>query len=168
LGWDPETIRRDGLPYSTWIRRGLITATEGNVTDYSQIREQIVKEIWPRFQIKEIAFDPYGATEMVSKLMVEGLTMVEFRQNTQTFNEPTQKLEALVTSRRLDHAGHAVLRAHAASTTVKLDLNKTFRSIKERDTGRIDGIVALIMALSRSLRKQPDPFVYIVRGLREI
>ncbi|MBI1826439.1 MAG: hypothetical protein HY287_00920 [Planctomycetes bacterium] len=146
----------------------MITATEGNVTDYTLIREQIVKEIWPRFQIKEIAFDPYGVTEMVSSLMEEGLTMVEFRQNIQTFNEPTQKLEALVTSRRLEHGGHPVLRAHAAATTVKLDANENLRPVKERDTGRIDGIVSLIMALSRSIRKQPDPFVYVVRGLREM
>jgi phage terminase large subunit-like protein len=61
-----------------------------------------------------------------------------------------------------------VLRAHAAATTVKLDANENLRPVKERDTGRIDDIVALIMALSRAIRKQPDPFICLERGLREM
>ena len=62
-----------------------------------------MNDIISRFAITEIAFDPYGATEMVTKLMEEGLSMMEFRQNIQTFNEPTQKLEALVASRRIEN-----------------------------------------------------------------
>jgi len=64
--------------------------------------------------------------------------MIEFRQNIQTFNEPTQKLEALVVSRGIEHGGHPVLRAHAQGTTVKVDANENLRPVKDRNTGRID------------------------------
>ena len=59
--------RRDRLPYSMWIRQGVITATKGSVTDDGVIREQIVNDIARRFDIEEIAFDPYGAAEIVNK-----------------------------------------------------------------------------------------------------
>ncbi len=156
--------RRDRLPYSTWIRQGLITATPGNVTDYAVIRERIVNDLYIRFDIEEIAFDPYGATEIVTKLMEHGLTMIEFRQNIQTFNEPTQKLEALIASGMIEHGGHPVLRAHAQATTIKLDVNENIRPAKDRNTGRIDGIVALIMALSRAIRHEAFHSVYETRG----
>lgn len=150
------------MPYSTWIRQGLITATEGNVTDYSVIRERITEDLNKRFEIEEIAFDPYGATELVTKIMEEDryLKLVEFRQNIQTFNEPTQKLEALVASGKVEHGGHPVLRAHAASTTVKTDVNENIRPVKDRNTGRIDGIVALIMALSRAIAHKEFRSIY--------
>jgi len=160
-----ERERRDRLPYSTWIRQGLITATSGNVTDYTVIRKRIVEDIAKRFDIEEIAFDPYGATEMVTKLMEHDLTMVEFRQNIQTFNEPTQKLEALIASGRIEHGGHPVLRAHALATTVKTDVNENIRPVKDRNTGRIDGIVALIMALSRTIAHKEFQSIYETRGV---
>jgi phage terminase large subunit-like protein len=159
-----ERERRDRLPYSRWIRDGLIRTTEGNVTDYSVIRKQIKEEIAKRFSIREIAFDPYGATEMVSKLIARGLKMVEFRQTIQNFNEPTQKLEALVKSKHIHHGGHPILRAHAEAVTVKTDVNENLRPVKDTSTGRIDGIVALIMALSRGMRHETFKSVYSMRG----
>jgi len=161
-----ERERRDRLPYTTWIRQGFITATDGNVTDYAAIRARIVNDLAKRFKIEEMAFDPYGATEMITKLMEHRLSMVEFRQNIQTFNEPTQKLEALIVSRRIEHGGHPVLRAHAAATTVKTDANENVRPVKDRNAGRIDGIVALIMAISRATQNEPRTSVYATRGVR--
>jgi len=146
-----ERERRDRLPYRTWVRQGLITATEGNVTDYAVIRQEICAEIGKRYRIAQIAFDPYGATELVSSMMDQGFEMVEFRQTIQTFNEPTQKLEALVAAGAIEHGGHPVLRAHAEAASVKTDANENLRPVKDRSTGRIDGIVALIMAISRCI-----------------
>lgn len=157
-----ENERRDRLPYAQWIRQGLITATDGNVTDYDQIRDTIIK-LDKQYEIRDVAFDPYGATEMVAKLLDEGIKMVEFRQTIQTFNEPTQKLEALIAARRIEHGGHPVLRAHAAAVTVKTDLNENIRPVKDKTTGRIDGIVALIMALSRAVKHKKS--VYERRGV---
>lgn len=158
-----ENERRDRLPYSQWIRQGLITATEGNVTDYEAIRETLNK-LEKRYEIEEIAFDPFGATELVTKLMHDHFKMVEFRQTIQTFNEPTQKLEALISAGRIEHGGHPVLRAHALAVTVKTDLNENIRPVKDKTTGRIDGIVALIMALSRAIiRREPyEPRAFVM------
>lgn len=153
-----ENERRDRLPYSMWIKQGLITATEGNVTDYEVIRETLNK-LEKKYEIEEIAFDPFGATELVTKLMRDHFKMVEFRQTIQAFNEPTQKLEALITAGQIEHGAHPVLRAHAQAVTVKTDLNENIRPVKDKTTGRIDGIVALIMALSRAiLRREPSEY----------
>ncbi len=160
-----ERERRDRLPYTTWVRQGLITATPGNVTDYAMIQERIIEEIARRFNVKQVAFDPYGATEMVTKLMEHSIEMVEFRQTIQHFNEPTQKLEALITGRKIAHGGHPVLRAHAQAVTVKTDLNENIRPVKDRTTGRIDGIVALIMALGRCVARDQFRSIYETRGL---
>ncbi len=157
--------KRDRVPYTTWIRDGLITATEGNITDYNAIRSQICDNIGKRFEIVQIAFDPYGATEMVTNLADDGFEVVEFRQTIQRFNEPTQKLEALITAGAIEHGGHPVLRAHAESATVKTDVNENIRPVKDRSTGRIDGIVALIMALSRVMLHTEFRSVYEDRGL---
>lgn len=127
--------------------------------------ERIVNDLDQRFRIEEIAFDPYGATEMVAQLMDHGLKMVEFRQTIQAFNEPTQKLEALVASGRIEHGGHPVLRAHAQATTVKVDVKENLRPVRDRNTGRIDGIVALIMALSRAMRHEQNQRVYATLGV---
>lgn len=100
---------------------------------------------------------------MVAKLIDEGIKMVEFRQNIQTFNEPSQKLEALITAGRIEHGGHPVLRAHAQAVTVKTGLNEKIRPVKDRSTGRIDGIIALIMAISRAIKHKKS--VYETRGV---
>jgi phage terminase large subunit-like protein len=67
------------VPYDVWIREGFIEATEGNVIDYDVLRKRI-QEDHDFFQIKEVAFDPWNATQLVTQLGSDGLNMIPFRQ----------------------------------------------------------------------------------------
>jgi phage terminase large subunit-like protein len=92
---------------------------------------------------------------MVTKLMEHSLKMVEFRQNIQTFNEPQSSNGRRGRIRAWRHP----CSGPCPAATIKIDVNENIRPVKDRNTGRIDGIVALIMALSRAIRRQ-EPSEY--------
>jgi phage terminase large subunit-like protein len=170
--WVPkDNVRRraerDGVPYADWIDQGLITATEGNITDYDVIRRDI-NALGDRFAFQEIAFDPWNATQLATQLSGDGFTMVEFRQGFQSMTEPTKQLMALCLAKKINHGDNAVLRWMASNVAVKQDPAGNLKPDKGKSTEKIDGIVALIMALGRAI-VQPDlESVYDSRGLRTI
>lgn len=143
-----ERQKRDRVPYQTWVREKRITATEGNVVDYRIIRRDI-NEIGRRFQIKEIAFDPWNASALVSDLQDDGFEMIQFRQGYPSLTGPSKELEALVLSGRLRHGGNPVLKWMASNVMIESDHAGNIKPSKKKSTERIDGIVALVMALGR-------------------
>ncbi len=156
---------RDRVPYPLWINQGLINATAGEVVDYAFIRRQIQWDA-ERFRIKEIAFDPWNATQLATELNGDGIEMVELRQGFQSLTEPTKKLMELALEGKMRHYGHPVLRWNASNVSVKVDAAGNLKPDKEKSTERIDGIVAMILALARII-VQPEPrkSVYETRGL---
>jgi phage terminase large subunit-like protein len=168
--WVPEEGarkrgERDRVPYPLWIKQGLIYPTEGQVVDYAFIRRQIQWDA-KRFRIKEIAFDPWNATQLATELDGDGLKMIELRQGFQSLTEPTKKLMELALEGKVRHHGHPVLRWNASNVAVKVDSAGNLKPDKEKSTERIDGIVAMILALARII-VQPEPrkSVYETRGL---
>ena len=112
--WCPEDCaadreRTNRVNYRTWIDQGLIQETSGDVTDYDVIRTDIVK-LGQEFAIKEIAFDPFNATQLANQLTQDGFKMFAFRQNMASFNEPMTALEKLSKEGRVHHGGNPVLR----------------------------------------------------------
>lgn len=156
---------RDRVPYVTWARQGLIEMTPGNVVDYDMIRMRI-NELGKRFKIREIAIDPWNATQLASQLQGDGFEVVTFGQGYKDMTAPTKELEKLVVSGKLRHGGHPVLRWMASNVAVELDAAGNLKPSKKRSTERIDGIVAAIMALGRAMLDQKPPSVYKERGLR--
>lgn len=160
--------RRDGVPYDVWERQGLVTATEGDVVDYMAIRQQ-VNEDAQRFKLREVAFDPWNATQLATQLGEEdGLAMLQVRQGYQSLNEPTKELEKRVTDGRIRHGGNAVLRWMASNVAIKTDPAGNIKPDKGKSTERIDGIVALVMALSRAMVRTDTTSVYETRGIEAI
>lgn len=159
--------RADRVPYGQWIRDGLITATPGNVVDQGFIREKL-NELGSVFSIQELAFDPWNATKIATELMGDGFKVVELRQGFRSLSEPTKHLGALVTAKTLRHGKHPVLRWMASNMVVRQDPNGNLAPDKSKATERIDGIVALIMGLSRAItaEKAPEYQVLIVGGRR--
>lgn len=163
--WIPEDTmrereREDGVPYSLWVKQGLITATEGNVIDYDRIVDDITTRILPRFpRLKgvEIGYDPAFATDIALRLQNhKGFNMVEVLQNYKHLSEPAYLFEGLIRSKRVAHGGHRVLRHHVENVLAKRDDAGRLRPVKARNTRkRIDGVVSTIMALSR-LSVMPD------------
>lgn len=173
--WVPEEgarqrERRDHVPYVSWIRQGLIEATPGEVVDYDVIRRRI-QDLSERYHVQEIALDRWNATQLATQLSGDGFEMVAFGQGYASMNAPTKKLEELVLARKLAHGGHPVLRWMAGNVSLETDAADNWKPSKKKSTDRIDGIVALIMALDRATVQQ-DSHVSIYdrecRGFLEI
>jgi len=152
--WVPQDdilvrAKRDRVPYDVWVREGLITATEGNATDFGFIKAAII-EACGRFDLRELAYDRMFAGEIIQDLMAEGVTVVPFGQGFLSMASPTAHLERMLLAGELQHGGNAVLRWNASNVTVQTDAAGNIKPDKERSTERIDGVVALIMAIGRA------------------
>jgi len=152
--------------YAGWMRNGSLTVTPGNVIDFGWIEADLI-EMSSRFQVQGVAFDPFQATQLSTRMLAEGLPMIEVRPTVLNFSEPMKALEALVLQRRLIHDGDPVLGWMASNVVAHLDAKDNIYPRKERPENKIDGIVALIMALSRALigdgtPKMPDDYTLMI------
>lgn len=162
-----EKGRRDRVSYDGWARAGLITPTPGNAIDYETIRAAI-ERLGEKYDIGDIAFDRWGAVQMSQQLEGAGFTMVAMGQGFQSMSPPTKELLRLVLDGRLAHGGHPVLRWMADNLVVQTDPAGNIKPNKAKSTARIDGMVALIMALDRATRHKETKSVYEGRGLRTL
>jgi phage terminase large subunit-like protein len=143
-----ERERRDRVPYSTWVREGLVEATPGNVIDYAYIRARI-NALKAMYDIQEVAYDPWNATQLSLQLQDDGIVMVEMRQGFASMTAPSKELLRLVLAKQVAHAGNPVLRWMADNVTARSDPAGNVKPDKGKSTNKIDGIVASIMALAR-------------------
>jgi phage terminase large subunit-like protein len=159
-----ERERRDKVPYRTWIKQGYMTATPGNVCDYDFIRHHL-GQLAKKYDIKEVAYDPWNASQFSVQLMEDGFQLVEVRQGYKTMSPACKEMERLVLEKKLIHGGNPVLRWMADNVMVVLDPAGNLKMDKSKSTNRIDGMVALAMALFRaSLREKEKVSVYEERG----
>jgi phage terminase large subunit-like protein len=159
-----ERSRRDRVPYDQWTREGFIKPTEGNTTDFRWLQSDIV-ELAGRFGIQEIAYDRTFAGELIRDLTEEGLTMVPFGQGFYSMGSPSASLERIVSGGGIKHNGHPILRWNAANAVISTDPAGNIKPDKKKAQERIDGVVALIMALGRSEVHVTAKTVYKTRGL---
>jgi phage terminase large subunit-like protein len=168
--WIPEDnlklrVRRDHVPYDLWEKQGFIKTTEGNVVHYGFI-EAFIEELHTKYNIKEIAFDRWGAVQMVQNLEGMGFTVVPFGQGYKDMSPPTKELMKLTLEKKIAHGGNPVLRWMMDNIFIKTDPAGNIKPDKEKSTEKIDGAVALIMALDRSIRHQGNiGSVYDERGI---
>ncbi len=142
-------VKRDRVPYDVWNRQGLFNLTEGNVIDYDVIRTRI-KALGNDYDIKEIAFDRWGAQQIVTQLTGDGLTMVQFGQGFASMGAPTKRLMELVLAGELAHGGNPVLRWMAGNVMVEIDPAGNIKPSKSKSREKIDGITALCMGIARA------------------
>jgi len=159
-----ERERRDRVPYLTWAREGFVQTTPGNVIDYDFIRRRI-KELGQIYNIREIAVDRWNSTQLQTQLQGDGFTIVPFGQGFASMSAPTKELEKLIIGGALAHGAHPVLRWNASNVSVETDAAGNLKPSKKKSTERIDGIVALIMALGRAMVREEGGSVYDGRGI---
>ena len=161
----PETAIKDGRnsQYPGWQIMGLLIETPGDVTDLDQI-ENDLKADAKNFDVREIAFDPWQAAQLVQHMMADGAPMIEVRQNVANLSEPMKELEALVKSGRFHH-NDPVLSWMVSNVVCHTDAKDNIFPRKERPENKIDGAVALIIALARALLMEDDTNPYESRGL---
>jgi phage terminase large subunit-like protein len=163
-----ERSTRDRVPYDQWVREGHIIATPGNVVDYEAVRK-VLQEWDAEFDLREIAYDPWNATDLVTRLSEQdGFTCVPLRQGFASLSAPTKALEKAVLGRTLRHDGHPVLRWNISNVAVEQDATGNLKLSKKVSTERIDGAAALVMAVDRMDRnnstKAPSYQMLILGG----
>lgn len=157
--------RRDGVPYDRWADEGLITATDGNVIDYAFIRDAIQRDA-ERFRIKRMAFDRWNSTHLVQELQADGFDMVGFGQGFASMAAPVRELEKLILGEELAHGGHPVLRWMISNIAALSDPAGNTKFDKSKSGDKIDGAVALAMALGIAIAEEvKGPSVYETRGV---
>ena len=169
--WIPEDtmdlrVKRDHVPYDVWERQGYLMTTEGNVVHYGYI-EKFIESLGERFNIREIAFDRWGAVQMVQNLEGMGFTVVPFGQGFKDMSPPTKELMKLTLEKKIAHGGHPVLRWMMDNIFIRQDPAGNIKADKEKSTEKIDGAIATIMGLDRAIRCGLDTgeSVYDTRGL---
>lgn len=169
--WIPEDtmelrVRRDHVPYDVWHKQGFLETTEGNVVHYGYI-EKFIENLGTRYNIREIAFDRWGAVQMVQNLEGMGFTVVPFGQGFKDMSPPTKELMKLTLEQKLAHGGHPVLRWMMDNIYIRTDPAGNIKADKEKSTEKIDGAIATIMGLDRAIRCGNDntSSVYDERGI---
>lgn len=143
----------DGVPYRRWIDEGWIQTTPGNAIGMAFIREEILK-LNKLFFIQEIGFDRWGAEQIRQDLENEGITMVVIGQGFQSMNAPTKEWLRMTFAELFNHGGNAVLAWCVKNLMLKTDAAANLKPDKESSKEKIDGIVALIMAVDRESRNR--------------
>lgn len=140
----------DQAPYRKWAEEGWLTVTPGNVADYGPIKETVL-QAHKDYDLVECGFDDWNAQQTVNDLMAEEVNMVNVPQNTSGMGPGSKALERYVYGLVLRHNGNPVLRNGAGNVSLLFDSNGNYRPDKKKSKqkGRIDGIVATVIALSR-------------------
>ncbi|PJE80681.1 hypothetical protein CI610_00342 [invertebrate metagenome] len=167
--WLPESVIDPNLSgksfhamtlYKLWSDQGYLTLTPGQIIDYRYIRQEILGYA-ARYDVQEIAFDPYGATQLAIQIQEEdGLTMVEVSQTVKNMSEAMKETEALVIDGRLHHGSNPMLDWMASNVTARVDKHDNVFPNKDHADNKIDGMVALFMAMNRILVNRDDSSVY--------
>jgi phage terminase large subunit-like protein len=156
--------RRTGGKATVWAEAGLITVTEGDVIDYDAIKVAMRADA-EQFDLKEVAFDRWGATQLSLDLLDEGFPLIQTGQGFASMSGPTKELLRLVAARSYRHGGNPVARWQAANLITRTDPAGNVKPDKAKSADKIDSIVAAIMALDRAIRhEQPQREDYAAAG----
>ena len=163
-----ERERKDKVPYSVWVRDGLVMATPGDVIDYSFVEDQIFRDM-EMYDLREIGLDPYNARPTITKLQdTERVKVVELRQGYLTMSPMAKDFEAKMLAGELSFGDHPILRWMISCCEIITDPAGNIKPVKPaRQTSgkRIDGIISSIMALSRATAGESSGSVYDTRGI---
>lgn len=162
--------RKDKVPYTAWARDGFVTLTPGNVVDYDFVEAQILKDA-EKFNLDELAYDRWNSTEIINHLSEEGLELAPFGQGFASMNPACLLLEQKILSREITHGDNPVLTWMVSCTETKTDPAGNIKPVKpdRRKSGkRIDGVVAMLMALHRAVNSVEEVSPYEGRGVRAI
>lgn len=136
-----------------WAREGFVTLVPGETMDDETILRDVL-EAAGKFGLCEIGYDPWKMKKLARRLEDEGITMVPVAQSPRTMSEPCRWLETLLAEGRINHGGNPVLRWMADNAVVRRDVSGNIRPDKDKSSEKIDGIVALVVALERTMNQQ--------------
>lgn len=132
--------------YKDWYNKGLLTITDGNVTDYDYILQDLLKANQKVF-IGKVAYDAYNATQWAIDATSEGLPLEPFGQSLGNFNRPTKELERLIRSGKVVIDNNEITRYCFSNVILKHDYCENIKPTKATNQNKIDGVIAMIQAL---------------------
>lgn len=157
--WCPEnwaftTENRYAAQYQAWAREGWLTITEGDAVDYEQVRARVVQDA-AAFRLRDLNIDRlFQSQETAAKLTEEGLTVVGLGQGYLSMASPMKEFERRLVAKKLRHGGNPVLRFMVDHFAVSQDPAGNLKPNKAESQSKIDGVVALVMALDRAMRHE--------------
>ncbi|MCE8042445.1 terminase large subunit [Halomonas daqingensis] len=157
-----ERASTNQAAYETWVNSGDLIITDGEELDFDVIREDI-KDLASRFEIQEVAYDPWRATQLAHQLMSDGASIVEYRNTVQNMSPAMREMEAAITAGRWRHPCDPVLTWMASNVVAKADAKDNIYPRKEKAENKIDGIIAILMALGRAITaegQEPKESIY--------
>lgn len=146
----PESAVEDNERYAAFVTGGHMIATPGDMTDYAFIEEEI-KDICSILDVVDIGCDPAQATYFMTRMQQENLTVVEYAQNVKNMSEPMKEVEARTKARTLWHDGNPVMTWMMGNVVARVDAKEHIYPRKDSEELKIDGPVALIIAMGRFL-----------------
>lgn len=166
-----ERVRRDKVPYFDWVKKGLIKTTDGNVVDYAYI-EKTIKRVCDFFNVRMIAYDRWNSNDLIRRLTDdEVVELIQFGQGYASMSTPTKQIEVLSLQGKLNHASNEVLNWMCSNVVLKKDPSDNWKIDKEKSSEKVDGMVALAMALGVALKdieEKPEINIYQERGLIDL
>lgn len=172
--WCPEAALQDSSnryvdQYRVWADQGHLRVTSGDAVDYGFVKKCILEDA-ERFRLKDLNVDRlFQGYQLSQELDDEGLEVFGMGQGFLSMAVPVKEFERRLLSKKLHHGGNPVLRWMADNVAVKQDPAGNLKPDKAASQGKIDGIVALVMALDRSMRHEPPKrSVYEDRGLEVV
>lgn len=179
--WVPANLVRERTlankkpDYSAWVRDGWLVETPGSVIDFEFIRKEIL-QLRQLLRVRQLGFDPWNATQLSTQLQGDGFSvdpkvkkeqLVELRQGMRTLSEPSKEFEKLIVEGKIRHGNNPVMRWMVDNAAIRRDANDNIAPDKRSAAGRIDGVLASIMALSRVIVEPPTKSsIYETRGVR--
>lgn len=158
-----ERGRQDKVPYPLWVKQGYLKATPGPTVAYAAVEQRIV-ELCSEWEVAEVAVDPWNARDVMTRLIEAGLPIVKVDQTMGNLSSGAKALETLILSGNLHHDGNPVLRWNVSNAVAIYDTNENVRPAKNKSYEKIDGVSALVTALSRAILDAGES-VYGNRGV---
>lgn len=148
-----EVVYEDGTNthYEGWVAKGLINATEGNEIDFGQI-EQDIKDDAEIYNLVELSFDAWQSVMIIQRLTDHGVNCIRFPMQLPTLSPAMKEVFAAAKSGRLHHDGNPVMTWMISNVVCREDTNENIKPLKETKEAKIDGAVALIMAVGRAMQ----------------
>lgn len=157
-----EKSRSDRVPYDVWHRQGHLEATPGPTVEYEYIAARL-RDVFDQYDVRAMAFDRWGFRHLKPWLERAGFTeeelerFEEFGQGFASMSPALRDLESAILQHKIAHANHPVMTMCAANAVVQSDPSGNRKLAKDKSTGRIDGMVALAMAVSVAGTHEDEP-----------
>ena len=173
-----EMKAKGGNPYATFEQLPNVHVTDGNVTDYDEIRrvisgvtltaagQQVDKSaLIHTYDVRAVAFDRYNATQIGINLVSDDVPIIPFGQGHISMSPPTKQLEILARQGKIWHDGDPVLRWAMANVELKIDPAGNIKPDKGKSSNKIDPVVALVMAIGEHLKAPEEEMLFEIVNL---